>query len=79
MSAIYYPLNMLPHWLQVISKCLPMTYVFEVMRGVLTGKPTPASYVSISFALDFIYLALSLLFFWYMFTLSKEKGLARLE
>ena len=78
-SAIYYPLEVLPHWLQAIGKCLPMTYVFEVMRGVLTNKPTPSSYLAISFALDFIYLALSLLFFWYMFTLSKEKGLARLE
>ncbi len=78
-SAIYYPLNVLPHWLQVIGKCLPMTYVFEVMRGVLTNEPVPPYYLTMSFILDFIYLTLSLLFFWYMFENSRTKGLARLE
>lgn len=78
-SAIYYPLDVLPHWLQVIGKCLPMTYVFEAMRGVLTTGIVSYHQLAISFVLDIVYLALSLLFFAFMFHLSKEKGLARLE
>lgn len=78
-SAIYYPLAILPHWLQAIGKCLPMTYVFEAMRGILAGQPLNHQYIAISFGLNTVYLALSLLFFWYMFEKSKEKGLARLE
>ncbi len=78
-SAIYYPLEVLPAWLQTVGKFLPMTYVFEAMRAVLANKPVPPSYLATSFLLDFFYLTLSLLFFWYMFECSKEKGLARLE
>lgn len=78
-SAIYYPLEVLPQWLQTIGKCLPMTYVFEAMREVLTTGQFSGHYLAKSFALDCMYLSLSLFFFWYMFTLSKEKGLARLD
>lgn len=78
-SAIYYPLSVLPPWLQTIGKCLPMTYVFEAMRGVLTTGHVVPGYLTMSFVLDFLYLTLSLLFFWYMFEKSKEKGLSRLE
>lgn len=78
-SAIYYPLSILPSWLQTIGKCLPMTYVFEAMRGVLTTGQYDRSYLIKSFALDALYLTLSLLFFLYMFEKSKEKGLSRLE
>tara|TARA_R110002167_G_scaffold291516_3_gene496315 strand:+ start:1693 stop:2517 length:825 start_codon:yes stop_codon:yes gene_type:complete len=34
-SGIYYPLSVLPDWLQVIARCLPSSYVFEGMRAVL--------------------------------------------
>lgn len=78
-SAIYYPLDVLPPWLQAIGKTLPMTYVFEAMRGVLTTGKLNHSYVAISFALNAIYLAIALFLFWYLFEKSKEKGLARLE
>lgn len=78
-SAIYYPLSILPSWLQTIGKCLPMTYVFESMRAVLSGGRLSTYDLAISFALDFLYLTLSLLFFWYMFEKSREKGLSRLE
>src|ERR1700712_4267157 len=32
---VYYPVTVLPHWLQYISWCLPPTYVFEGMRALL--------------------------------------------
>lgn len=78
-SAIYYPLSVLPPHVQAIGKCLPMTYVFEAMRGVLTTGTLETWYLYRSFALDAIYLALSLTFFSYMFEKSREKGLGRLE
>ena len=78
-SAIYYPLHILPHWLQMVGKCLPMTYVFEAMRAVLATGTLPLKGMGMSFFLDFLYMFLSLLFFYYMFERSKEKGFARLE
>ncbi len=36
--AVFYPVSVLPHWMQYISMALPPTYVFEGMRSViLTG------------------------------------------
>lgn len=78
-SAIYYPLDVLPAKVQAIGRCLPMTYIFEAMRGVLTTGTLETWYLYHSFALDGIYLAFSLAFFTYMFEKSREKGLGRLE
>ena len=35
LSCIYYPVSVLPHWLQVVAWALPPTYVFEGMRALL--------------------------------------------
>ena len=37
-SGVYYPVSVLPHWLQVISWGLPPAYVFEGMRAILAEK-----------------------------------------
>ncbi len=37
-SGVYYPVTVLPHWLQVISWGLPPAYVFEGMRAILAEK-----------------------------------------
>jgi ABC-2 type transport system permease protein len=34
-SAVYYPVSVLPSWLQTLAWALPSTYVFEGMRAVL--------------------------------------------
>ncbi len=78
-SAIYYPLEVLPQWVQYISRLLPMTYVFESMRYMLKNGTIPLSQLSLSYGLNVLYLIGSLLFFKRMFEKSKEKGLARLE
>src|SRR3954453_7249286 len=36
LSCIYYPVNVLPHWLQLVAWSLPPTYVFEGMRALLS-------------------------------------------
>jgi len=35
LACIYYPVNVLPHWLQYVAWSLPPTYVFEGMRSLL--------------------------------------------
>ena len=78
-SAVYYPIDVLPHWAQYVSVLLPMTYVFEGMRQVLRGGQPPVSDLLISFGLNALYLALSIVFFSRMFEKSRERGLARLQ
>ena len=38
LSGVYYPVSVLPKWLQVISYGLPPAYVFEGMRAILLEK-----------------------------------------
>jgi ABC-2 type transport system permease protein len=35
LACVYYPVSVLPHWLQVAAWALPPTYVFEGMRALL--------------------------------------------
>jgi ABC-2 type transport system permease protein len=36
LACIYYPVTVLPHWLQYVAWALPPTYVFEGMRALLS-------------------------------------------
>jgi ABC-2 type transport system permease protein len=76
---VFYPVTALPSWAQVISAALPMTYVFEGMRQILSGGPLPLAALLFSLGLDILYLALAILFFGWMFDKSRDKGLGRLE
>jgi ABC-2 type transport system permease protein len=78
-SAVFYPVEVLPKWAQLISWCLPATYIFEGMRAMLEGASFPFAYYFISLGLNAIYLTLSLLLFRFAYEKSREKGLGRLE
>jgi ABC-2 type transport system permease protein len=38
LACVYYPVRVLPHWLQQVAWSLPPTYVFEGMRSLLTDQ-----------------------------------------
>lgn len=78
-SAVYYPVEILPKWAQIISWSLPTTYIFEGMRQILYQKTFSWGYLGASFVLNGIFLFASILFFIFMFKKSLDKGLARLE
>lgn len=78
-SAVFYPVSALPDWGQWIAHCLPTTYVFEGMRGILAGNPFSYSLAGMSLLLNVVYLAGSMILFKIMFEKSRQKGLSRLE
>lgn len=78
-SAVFYPLDILPAWAQMIGWCLPTTYIFEGMRSILTTGSFPTSHFFISLLLNIIYLFFSYSLFTFMFEKSRAKGLSRLE
>ncbi len=57
-SAVYYPVTILPHWLQYVAWALPSTYVFEGMRAVLFQHLFRGDYLATAALLDLILLAL---------------------
>lgn len=78
-AAVFYPVSILPEAFQKIVYFLPIAHVFEGMRYTFeTGMFDSRSFV-ISFLLNLVYFALSVVFFLYMLNRSKKKGtLARL-
>jgi ABC-2 type transport system permease protein len=38
LACVYYPVSVLPHWLQYVAWALPPTYVFEGMRALLIDQ-----------------------------------------
>jgi ABC-2 type transport system permease protein len=40
-AAVFYPLAILPPWMQAVARALPPAYVFEGMRGLLAGGAFP--------------------------------------
>jgi ABC-2 type transport system permease protein len=75
----FYPLDILPEWIQKISYCFPMAYAFEGMRNYMIHGINPAAYIAISYALSTVYLALAITLFIFFFNRTKIKGLARLS
>ena len=79
LAAVFYPVSVLPAWLQPVSLLLPATYVFEGMRTVLDGGKVPLSLLGRAFALNVLWLGLATAFFSWMLARVREKGyLARL-
>ena len=73
-SAIYYPLSVLPAWLQVVSRCLPSTYVFEGMRQVTATRALPMEYFWIALGLNLVYFVLGGIFFNTMYRAARDSG-----
>ncbi len=73
-SAIYYPVQILPKWLQTISWCLPSTYVFEGIRLVVSEKQMPAQFFWTGLALNLVYFIGAGIFFGTMYRSSQRSG-----
>lgn len=62
-SGIYYPLEVLPDWLQVIARCLPSSYVFEGMRAALVEQRFDGGLMMSSLLLNLAYFSAAVAIF----------------
>ena len=74
-SCVYYPISVLPDWLQWVALALPAAHVFEGMRGVLFDGVFRWDLFWNATALNALYMALSGLVFLKMFEVARRKGL----
>jgi ABC-2 type transport system permease protein len=63
LGCVYYPVAILPSWLQAVCWTLPPTYVFEGLRAVLIDHSFRPELMAQGFALSLIYFALAALAF----------------
>jgi ABC-2 type transport system permease protein len=73
-SGVYYPISVLPHWLQVIAYGLPTAYVFEGMRHIMAEKVFHWDLLAIAFGLSVVYLIIGFQIFQWFFRLSRRAG-----
>jgi len=77
LSAVFFPLDRLPGPVQWVSMIIPTTYIMEFMRALMAGASSPVWYLPVSFALNGVYLALTIWFFLRSFEYSRNLGLNR--
>lgn len=75
LSAVFYPVSVLPGWLQPVAWSLPSTYVFEGMRQTLQTGHAPWPMLWWSLGLNVVYLAAAGAFFRYLFAEVRVRGL----
>lgn len=63
LAAVFYPVSVLPAWLQPVARVLPCTPVFEGMRAVLSGQAVPWESIRQALLLNFVWGFLAALFF----------------
>ena len=75
-SAVFYPVAVLPEWVQAIAMFVPSAHVFEGMREVVVGGGgAPISNIIRAALLNSAYITVSIIFFWWNFKVVKRKGL----
>jgi ABC-2 type transport system permease protein len=75
LSAVFYPVSVLPEWLLPVALSLPTTHVFEGMRAVLGGGALPAAHLAWAAGLNALYLALAAALFVAIFGVARRRGL----
>src|SRR5438094_2554371 len=61
-AGVFYPISTLPAWMQIVARALPPSYVFEGMRGIISGGTVSPQDLIASFALVSIDIAAACLF-----------------
>jgi ABC-2 type transport system permease protein len=59
----FYPISVLPPWMQLISHALPPSYMFEGMRTMVAGRALPWDQLAVGGVLAAGYLLLACAFF----------------
>ena len=74
LGCIYYPIEILPNFFQVIAKGLPLVYIFDETRNILLNNSIDYQNLRIAYLLNLIYLACGVCLFYFSFLKARIKG-----
>ena len=74
LGCIYYPLSILPDWLQTLAKALPLVYIFEEVRSILVNGTVNYYNIMSALKLNFIYFVSAVFIFYLSFYGARKKG-----
>ena len=74
LGCIYYPIEILPDWLQIIAKLLPLVHIFEEMRNVLIHDIVNYYQILKAIIISFIYFVFGIVVFYLSYEGAKNRG-----
>ena len=75
LCGIYYPVSVMPDWLEAIALCLPPTYVFEGMRSILFDQVIDWGRLAFAAGLNLVYFGAGYAVFMAFLRAAKERGM----
>ena len=74
LGCVYYPLSILPDWLQILARCLPLVYIFEEARSILVNHTVNYSSILSALILNLVYFVSAITVFYLAFSGARKKG-----
>tara|TARA_A100001011_G_scaffold381216_1_gene449460 strand:+ start:1679 stop:2470 length:792 start_codon:yes stop_codon:yes gene_type:complete len=74
LGCIYYPIEILPDWLQIIAKLLPLVHIFEEMRNILINDIINYYQIFKAIIISFIYFIFGIIIFYLSYEGAKNRG-----
>ncbi len=74
LGCIYYPIEILPDWLQIISKLLPLVHIFEEMRNILIHNTINYIQIIKAIIISFLYFVFAIIIFYWSYAGAKKRG-----
>jgi ABC-2 type transport system permease protein len=74
LGCIYYPVEILPEWLQIIAKLLPLVHIFEEMRNILIYDTINYYQILKATLISFVYFILGIIVFYWSYDGAKNRG-----
>ena len=75
LGCVYYPLDILPGWLQIISNLLPLVHIFEEMRNILINQVVNIQKIILSTIITIIYFIIGSSLFYISYYSARKRGI----
>ncbi len=74
LGCIYYPIDILPEWLRIIAKLLPLVHIFEEMRNILIHDILNYYQIFKAIIISLIYFIFGIVIFYLSYEGAKNRG-----
>ena len=74
LGCIYYPIDVLPNWLQIIAKLLPLVHIFEEMRNILIYDIINYLQIFKAIFISLVYFVIGIIIFYLSYNGAKNRG-----
>ena len=74
LGCIYYPIEILPEFFQILAKGLPLVYIFDETRNILVNNFVNYQNILYAFYLNALYFLMGIFLFYFSFSKARKKG-----